>query len=155
VTADEVRAASQVCRWLGYAALVARAKPGEAVPSPSFERSKAYAHQTPGRLPVWSFSGDILDLLLMVSELQHSARLRKEKNPAFIPRYARGTQDAQGVVIRWAYEYEAAPPSEEPASAPSRRDLGMASDAVDLAFRWSQLCEEDVAVVNKRGNLLL
>jgi hypothetical protein len=124
-----------------------RGKTGKAVPSPSFEEFGKYVHATPGRLPVWSYSGDVLDLLLRVSELQHSARVKAEQNPAFLPRYERGTQDAQGVLIRWALDQGGSPPREEgPQAGLSRRDMKMAAEAVDLALRWPQLDTALVAV---------
>lgn len=126
---------------------MARNGTGKAVPSPSFEEFERYAQATPGRLPVWSYAGDVLDMLLRVSELQHSARLKAEKDPAFIPRYERATQDAQGVLIRWALDLEAAPPRKtRSAAGPSRRDLRLAAEAVEFALRWSQLTTALIAV---------
>lgn len=124
-----------------------RTRTGKAVPSPSFEEFGGYAQATSGRLGVWSYSGDVLDVLLRVSELQHSARVKAEQNPSLLPRYERGTQDAQGVLIRWALDQAGRPPGKGEAQAgPSKRELRMAAEAVDLALRWSQLDTALVAV---------
>jgi hypothetical protein len=124
-----------------------RTRTGKAVPSPSFEEFEGYAQATSGRLGVWSYSGDVLDVLLRVSELQHSARVKAEQNPSLLPRYERGTQDAQGVLIRWALDQAGRPPGKGEAQAgPSKRELRMAAEAVDLALRWSQLDTALVAV---------
>jgi hypothetical protein len=105
--------------------------------SPTLEQFRTAFDCEPGRLAVWAYGGDAVELVLRCLELSHAAEVRRAPVPELIPRLSRALQDAEGAFVRWG---STRPVNEgHPKDGLTRRDFQAVRSAMTLARDWAPI----------------